>query len=238
MLSETDWVGHPAYERIARRTMELYHSRPQPHLLKVLFRSSCFYNSFSALGIVAVGQPEDVVRSPIVPWLPPLVPTETQLEYLQIALANLFGSSSYPRTASLDDWLVIDSFISVAWESFRPEWRNVFISTWRSYEWVQWIHSVSVQLKEKLGLPTDGSAKAQEPQQNPAQAVNKELQDASSHLLPFVLRILEGCEPHIAMHEVLFLRSFHILDLPDAFGDAECRTRIESLLSAVNQIHL
>jgi hypothetical protein len=59
LLSEIDWIGHPAYERIARRTIELYHSRPQLHLLKFLFRSSCFYTSFSALGILAVGHPKD-----------------------------------------------------------------------------------------------------------------------------------------------------------------------------------
>jgi hypothetical protein len=182
------------------------------------------------------------VTSPIVP---PLVPTETQLEYLRIALARLFESSGHPQAASLDDWLVLDSFISVAWEAFSPEWRNVFISTWRSYgdQWVRWIHSVSVQLNGRLGLPTDISANlAQAAQQDLAQAVNKEDQDTASHLLPFILRILDGCDPPITMHEVHFLRSFDILDLPDAFGDAQCRARIASLLStptqnAPNQIH-
>ena len=215
-LSKMDWVGHPAYERIARRTMELYDSRPQPHLLKILFPSSCFYTSFSALAILAVDDSNDVESS-------------TQLEYLRKALARLFGGS---QVASLDDWLVIDSSTSVAWETFSPEWRSAFISTWRSHEWVQWIHSVSVQLKEKLGLATDSSPiLAQAPQQNSAQAVNQELQDASSRLLPFVLRILDGCDPPITAHEALSLRRFHILDLPDAFGDAHCKARIASLLS-------
>lgn len=229
VLSQIDWVGHPAYERIARRTMELYHSRPQPHLLEFLLRSSCFYTSFSALGILAVGHP---VGSLSAPWISPPVPTETQLEYIRITLARLFGSSSYPRTASLDDWLLIGSFISVAWETFSQEWRNVFISTWRSYEWVQWIHSVSVQLQEKLGLPADGSTNlAQGSQQGPVQGANNELQDAASHLLPFVLQIVDGCEPPITAHEALSLRNFHILELPDAFGDAQSKARIMTSLS-------